>query len=520
MAEINTETKTFIYHKIIPKGMQKVLLLILDGFGLRKEKNKNAVKTAKTPVLNHLLKNHPNSRLKASGAAAGLPNGYMGNSEVGHLTIGAGRTVDGDLVRINKAIKNGSFYRNKALLEAVKHVKRNKTKLHLMGLLSSGGVHSHIGHLFALLELAKKNNVKEVYVHAFLDGRDTEPKSAAKYIRMLQKKMKRLKTGQLATLMGRFYAMDRDNRWNREHKAYDCMVNGIGRKDNSAGGKNETNALKALKKAYQRGETDEFVTPTILTGKGLVKKRDAIIFFNFRSDRARELTKAFILGRFKSFKRKKIIDLKFVSLTQYEKSIKIPVAFPPVFPKNTLGEVISRNRLKQLRIAETEKWAHVTYFFNGLCERIFPNESRIHIMSARNVKTYDKIPAMKVNEITNVLLRNTQKYNFFAVNFANGDMVGHTGNFKAAVKAVEFVDKALGKIITRFPGIIFITADHGNCEDMSAGHETSHTTNDVPFIVVNTKRNLKNGGLRDIAPTILQVLGLKKPKEMTGESLF
>lgn len=500
--------------------MQKVLLLILDGFGIRKEKNKNAVKTAKTPILNHLLKNHPNSCLKASGAAVGLPKGYMGNSEVGHLTIGAGRVVEGDLAKINKAIKNGSFYHNKALLEAVKHVKKNKTKLHLMGLLSDAGVHSHIGHLFALLELAKKNNVEEVYVHAFLDGRDTEPKSAERYLKQLQKKMKLLNIGELATMIGRFYALDRDNRWNRVHKAYDCMVNGVGRKDNSAGEKNEINALKALKKAYQRGETDEFVTPTIMTGKGLVKKRDAIIFFNFRPDRARELTKAFVLGRFKSFKRKKIIGLKFVSLTQYEKSVKIPVAFPPVFPENTLGEVISRNRLKQLRIAETEKWAHVTYFFNGLCERIFPNESRFHIKSARNVKTYDKIPAMKVNEITNALLRNTQKYDFFAVNFANGDMVGHTGNFKAAVRAVECVDKAVGKIITKFPGIIFITADHGNCEDMSTGHETSHTTNDVPFIVVNTKRKLKNGSLRDVAPTILQVLGLKKPKEMTGESLF
>ncbi len=495
----------------------KVLLLILDGWGIRNSKKRNAIKTAKTPVMGQLWKNNPHAVLKASGPAVGLPPGYMGNSEVGHLTIGAGRIVDTDLLRINKSIKKGSFFRNKALLQAISQAKRNKGKLHLMGLLSDAGVHSHLNHLFALLKLAKKQGLKEVYVHAFLDGRDTMPKSAAKYIKMLQLEMKKLKIGQLATMMGRFYAMDRDNRWKREHKAYDCMVNGLGRKD-------ETDAFKALNKAYARGETDEFVQPIILLPKCKVTAGDAVIFYNFRSDRARELTKAFVLGKFKEFQRKKIIDLKFVTLTQYEKKVKVPVAFPPVFPKKTLGEIVSLSGRKQLRLAETEKWAHVTYFFNGLNEKIFPGENRIHIRSDRSVKTYDEKPQMRIKEITAALLQNCGQYDFFVVNLANGDMVGHSGNFKAAVKAVEAVDSCLGKVICSFPGIIFITADHGNCEDMTEKWQTSHTLNDVPLIIVNSGKlgikKLKNGGLCDVAPTILDVLRIKKPKEMGGKSLI
>jgi 2,3-bisphosphoglycerate-independent phosphoglycerate mutase len=492
--------------------MKKVLLLILDGWGYRKEKRGNAIRLAKTPVLDKLWGKYPHALLKASGPAVGLPNGYMGNSEVGHLTLGAGRIVETDLVRINKSINNKSFFRNKVLLDCINHAKKNKQKLHFMGLLSDSGVHSHIKHLFDLLELAKKKGVKEVYIHTFLDGRDTPPKSAAKYIKMLQKKMKQLGIGTLATMMGRFYAMDRDNRWNREHKAYDCMVNCKGRKRNDP--------LKALNEFYRKGETDEFVKPTIFTNKCVVDKDDSVVFFNFRSDRARQLTKAFVLGKFNKFKRKKIMGLKFVTLTQYEKSIKIPVAFPPKFPRKTLGEIVANAGLKQLRLAETEKWAHVTYFFNGLCGCIFPNESRIHIPS-RKVTTYDKTPQMKVKQITKQLLKNRKKHDFFVVNLSNADMVGHTGNFKATIKAVEAIDRSLGKIVKKFDGKIFITADHGNCENMTPECQTCHTTSLVPFIAVNSNKKLKKtGGLSDVAPTILKEMGLQKPKEMTGKSLF
>ncbi|MBU0457131.1 MAG: 2,3-bisphosphoglycerate-independent phosphoglycerate mutase [Nanoarchaeota archaeon] len=492
---------------------QKVLLLILDGWGIRKERKDNAIKLAKTPVIDKLWKTQPHAILKASGTAVGLPKGYMGNSEVGHTILGAGRILDTDLVRINKSIKDGSFFRNKALLEAVNQAKNKKQKLHLMGLLSDAGVHSHIDHLFALLELAKKKGVKEVYVHAFLDGRDTPPKAAGKFIQQLQRKMEELGVGRLATMMGRFYAMDRDNRWNREHKAYECMVDYVGRKD-------ETDPLKALEKAYAKGETDEFIQPTILINKCVVDEDDSIIFFNFRSDRARELTRAFVWGKFKEFKRKKIIGLKFVTLTQYDSLVKVPVAFLPIIPEKTLGEVISLAGISQLRLAETEKWAHVTYFFNGLCEHIFPHEKRIHVQSIKRVKTYDRVPEMKVKKITSTLLKNIKRHDFFVVNFANCDMVGHTGNLKATIKAVEAVDKSIGNIVDKFPGAIFITADHGNCEEMGKDHETAHSTNDVPLIVVNGRGKLKNGGLADVAPTILDYLKIKKPKEMTGKSLY
>jgi 2,3-bisphosphoglycerate-independent phosphoglycerate mutase len=491
--------------------MQKVLLLVLDGWGIKNSRTNNAIKLAKTPNLDKLCKKNPHSVLKAAGKAVGLPEGYMGNSEVGHLTLGAGRVVDGDLRRINKSIKNGFFLKNKVLLKCLKSAKNHVEKVHLMGLLSDAGVHSHIKHLFALLKLCKRIGVKEVYIHAFLDGRDTPPKSAIKYVKLLQNEMKRLGIGQLASMMGRYYAMDRDNRWNREHKAYDAMVNCIGRKENDA--------VKALKNAYARGETDEFIKPILLLDKCVVDKNDSVIFFNFRSDRARELTRAFVWGMFKDFKRKKIIGLKFVSLTQYDSLVKVPVAFKPEIPKHTLGEVISKKGLKQLRIAETEKWAHVTYFFNGLCECVFPNEKRIHV-SSRKVSTYDKTPRMKVKEITNKFLLNKNKFDFFVVNFANADMVGHTGNFKKCVKAVEAVDKQIGRIIKAFKGVILITADHGNCEDMSDDCSTCHTNNKVPLIGVNLDGKLKDGGLSDVAPTILSIMGIKKPNAMSGKSLI
>ncbi|MBI2581841.1 2,3-bisphosphoglycerate-independent phosphoglycerate mutase [Candidatus Woesearchaeota archaeon] len=499
--------------------MQKVLLLILDGFGFRKGKEANAIASAKTPFLDQLWKRYPHTLLQASGKAVGLPKGFIGNSEVGHLTLGAGRVLDTDLIRVDKAIKNKSFFKNKALLEAIHHSKKNKTKLHLMGLLSDAGVHSHINHLFALLEMAKKYDLKEVYLHLFLDGRDTAPKSAEKYLRQLQRKIKEIGVGKIATMMGRFYAMDRDNRWGREHKAYECMVDCVGRKG-------ITDPLKALKHAYAKSETDEFVKPTILTNRCVVEEHDSVIFFNFRSDRARELTRAFVWGKFKEFQRKKIIDLKFVSLTQYDSLVKIPVAFPPVIPKKTLGEVISQKGISQLRIAETEKWAHVTYFFNGLCECVFPHEKRIHVQSLKNIKTYDEAPEMKVKEITDTLLKNIDQHDFFVVNFASADMVGHTGNIKATIKAVEAIDKEIRRIVQKFPGIVFITADHGNCEEMEGKYVTSHTINKVPLVVVGVnrktkaKKGLRPGGLADVAPTILELMEITKPKEMTGRSLL
>ena len=353
--------------------------------------------------------------------------------------------------------------------------------------------------------------VKDVYVHSFLDGRDTPPKSAEKYLKQLLAKMGQLKVGQLATIMGRYYALDRDNRWNREHKAYDAMVNCKGRK--------ASDPLKALKEAYRRGESDEFIKPIILLDKCVVDENDTVIFFNFRSDRARELTRAFVWGKFKEFQRKKITGLDFVSLTQYDSLVRIPVAFPPIIPKNTLGETLSKQGLSQLRIAETEKWAHVTYFFNGLCECIFPNEKRIHLPS-RRVIAYDKTPEMKAKQITAALLKNKDRYDFFVVNLANADMVGHSGNLSAAKKAAEAVDREIGRIIKQFTGMIFITGDHGNCEDMGEKYLTSHTLNKVPFIAVNVDKKLYHGGLADIAPTILKVMEIKQPKEMAGRSLI
>jgi 2,3-bisphosphoglycerate-independent phosphoglycerate mutase len=490
--------------------MPKVLLLVLDGWGIGKKGIGNAVTLAKTPNYNKLLKKYPHTTLDASGSAVGLPTGYMGNSEVGHLTLGAGRIIDSDLKRINKSIRNKSFFRNMALLKAFQSAKKNVEKVHLMGLLSDAGVHSHINHLFALLQMAKKVGVKQVYIHAFLDGRDTPPKSAKKYIKQLQKKMKQLGIGELASIMGRYYAMDRDNRWKREHKAYDAIVNCVGRK--------RSDVMKALDEFYKNGETDEFIKPTLLLDKCVVDENDSVIFFNFRSDRARELTRAFVLGKFKEFKRKQILGLNFVSLTQYDSLIKGPVAFPPIIPETTLGEAISTSRRSQLRLAETEKWAHVTYFFNGLCECVFPNEKRFHIPS-RKVATYDKTPEMKVKEITNTLLNNINRYDFFVVNFANADMVAHTGNIKAARKSVESIDVQLGRIVKLFPGTIVITADHGNAEDMSENCSTCHTVAKVPLIVVDKDKKIvtiKSGGLSNVAPTILKIMGIKKPKEMTA----
>lgn len=500
-----------------------VILIVMDGFGMRKDTNMNAVAAAKKPNFDSFWKKYPHTLLHASGTAVGLPTGLMGNSEVGHLHLGLGRIEDQELVRINKAISDRSFFKNKELLEAMDRVKKNRSSLHLLGLVSDGGVHSHINHLFALLKMAKYNGVRDVFVHAFLDGRDTPPKSAKKYLASLHNFMQKNRIGKIASLSGRYFSMDRDNRWGREHKAYDAMVNGFGMYSSSW-----QNALDA---AYKRGESDEFVQPTIIKSQdgktNLVNGKDSLVFFNFRSDRARELTRAFVAGEFNQFKRKKLLDIHFVTLVQYCKDIQTPVAFPPVELKDNLGETLSKKKIPQFRVAETEKYAHVTYFFNSLKEGPYPGEERV-IVPSPHVPTYDLTPEMSAYQIVKEASRRIQKkkFKFILMNFANPDMVGHTGDFKATVEAVEATDTAIGNIVPL--GIsagydIIITADHGNAEDMSGKFKTSHTTNKVPCIIitkkpVTIKQDPKNS-IANIAPTVLSLMGIVKPKEMI-QSLF
>ncbi len=511
------------------KAAKKIMLIILDGWGYSTKAKWNAPKTAATPNLDYYLQNFPHAILKCGGKFVGLPKGQMGNSEVGHATIGAGRVIDVDLTRINKAIQNGSFFRNKTLLQAIKNVKKQGSALHLLGLVSDGGVHSHINHLFALLKLAKMNGIKDrIYIHCILDGRDTLPNSAKKYITKLFLRIRKLGIkASIATIMGRYYGMDRDNRWHREHKAYDAMVNKMGRikaykefKKTS----NSSNQLKfihaILENYYRQDLSDEFIPPTVI-GPGRVEQNDSVIFFNFRSDRARELTRAFVDGSFKGFRRKRILKLCFVCLTQYDSKIRAPAAFPPSIIKHSLGEIIARMRLPQLRVAETEKYAHVTFFFNCGREKPFPGEHRILIPSPK-VKTYDKKPEMSAFRISAAIIKalKTTFYPFVVVNFANGDMVGHTGIFKAAVNGCSAVDSCIGKIVSSAKDChIIITADHGNCEDMPPG-KTSHSLNPVQFIILSGQYKLRNGSLADIAPTILKMMGIQKPPEMTGKSLL
>ncbi len=499
-----------------------LLLMILDGYGLRENKEGNAIATAKKPNLDKLFSSYPHSILDASGLSVGLPEGQMGNSEVGHLNIGAGRIVYQDLTRITKSIREGDFYRNKTLLQAMENVKKHNSSLHLVGLLSDGGVHSHITHLYALLELAKKQGIKKVYVHAFLDGRDVPPKSALVYIKDAEKKMKEL-GGEFATVIGRYYAMDRDKRWERVEKAYNAMTAGLGIAA-------ETAAL-AVENAYARGETDEFVNPTVIVKKGkpvaLVSDNDSVIFFNFRSDRAREITRCFIEDDFKGFKRKLYPRTHFVGLTQYDETCNVPVAFPPEILKNILADVLSAHHLKQLRIAETEKYAHVTFFFNGGRETPVEGEDRLLIPSPK-VATYDLQPEMSAYRVTDEVVKalSSGKYDVIILNYANLDMVGHTGVFGAAVKAVEAVDECIGMVfdaVTQAGGLLIITADHGNAEQMvdeAGGIHTAHTSDPVPFLFCENGFKLKDGILADIAPTLLGVLGIEKPQEMTGRSLI
>jgi len=502
---------------------KQLVMVIMDGYGLAEPSKGNAVANAKTPNLDEIFKNNPHTELSASGEDVGLPEGQMGNSEVGHTNIGAGRVVYQDLPMITREINGGTFFENEALLKAVKSCKEKDKALHLMGLVSSGGVHSHITHLFGLLELAKRNSLTKVFVHCFMDGRDVAPDSGKESIEELVNKCKELGVGKIATIMGRFYAMDRDNRWDRVEQAYNAMVNGKGEEN--------PDPVDAMQKSYDKKEYDEFVKPVVCDKEGMIKPDDSVIFFNFRPDRAREITRAFVDKDFDGFKRENgYFNLTYICMTQYDETIKgVFVAYPPHFPENTFGEVVSRAGLKQIRIAETEKYAHVTFFFNGGVEQPFKDEERILIPSPKEFPTYDLIPEMSALSVAKAAIDEilSKKHDIVIVNFANCDMVGHTGIYDAAITAVETVDKCIGQIkeaVQKVDGILVITSDHGNAEEMIAGdgvsRQTAHTTNPVPFIICGADVKLKQGRLADISPTLLELLGVKKPEVMTGISLL
>jgi 2,3-bisphosphoglycerate-independent phosphoglycerate mutase len=506
-----------------------VALVILDGWGINPDCDHNAVCLAKTPRLDGLFRKYPHTRIGASGTAVGLPEGQMGNSEVGHLNIGAGRVVYQDLTRVSKSIDDGEFYANPVFCAALARLKKSGGKLHLMGLLSDGGVHSHITHLYALVELARRQQIGDVCIHAFMDGRDTPPKSGKTYLAQLEEKLAEKGLGRVATVTGRYYAMDRDNRWERVEKAWRAMVRGDGKAASSS--------AAAIEDAYAAGETDEFVQPRVIDAEGqspgIVEDGDAIVFFNFRADRAREITRAFTSGDFDGFERPGRPDLAaYVCLTEYDSTFGLPVAFPPETYPRILGEVVAAAGLRQLRIAETEKYAHVTFFFNGGSEEPFAGEDRVLIPSPREVATYDQKPAMSAPAVTDEVVRRVASgaYDLIVLNFANPDMVGHTGVLDAAVQAMKTVDESVGRVVDAVldaGGRLLITADHGNCEQMadpSGGPHTAHTSNPVPLILVDPTRtscSLREGGiLADIAPTVLALLGLERPEEMTGTNLI
>ena len=507
-----------------------VVLMVLDGYGLSDNPEGNAVAMAQTPVMDKLMKECPFVKGNASGLAVGLPDGQMGNSEVGHMNIGAGRIIYQELTKITKSIQDGDFFRNPELLRAIENVKKNHSDLHLWGLLSDGGVHSHITHLYGLLELCKRQGIENVYVHAFLDGRDTPPASGKDYVAALDAKMKEIGVGKIASLSGRYYAMDRDNRWDRVEKAYASLVYGEGEK--------ATDAVQAMADSYAKDVTDEFVLPTVIVDEAgqplsLVKANDSVIFFNFRPDRAIEITRSFCDKDFTGFERKNgFLPLTYVCFTDYDETIENKyVAFKKEGITNTFGAYLAANGKKQLRLAETEKYAHVTFFFNGGVEEPNPDEERILVKSPA-VATYDLQPEMSAPEVGKHLVEaiTSDKYDVIIINFANPDMVGHTGVIPAAVKGVETVDKCVGdavEAIKKMDGVLFICADHGNAEKMidyeTGKPHTAHTTNPVPFILYNydPAYTLREGGcLADIAPTLLEVMGLPQPAEMTGQSLL
>ena len=505
-----------------------VVLMILDGYGLNERHDGNAVYEAKTPVMDRLMKEYPFVKGNASGLSVGLPDGQMGNSEVGHLNMGAGRIVYQELTRITKSIEDGDFFENPEFLAAVENCKNHDSALHLYGLVSDGGVHSHITHIYGLLELAKRNGLTKVFVHCFLDGRDTPPSSGKEFVAELEEKMKELGVGRVASVMGRYYAMDRDNRWDRVKLAYDALTKGEGNRGESA--------TDLIQESYDNGKTDEFVLPAVVTENGapvgLIREHDSVIFFNFRPDRAREITRAFCDDSFSGFEREKRMELTYVCFTDYDETIPNKlVAFKKETISNTFGEFLAAHGKKQARIAETEKDAHVTFFFNGGVEEPNPGEDRILVKSPK-VPTYDMQPEMSAPQVCEKLVEaiHSGKYDVIIVNFANPDMVGHTGVEAAAVKAIEAVDACVGKTVEAIleeNGVLFICADHGNAEqliDYATGEPfTAHTTNPVPFILVNAGEGygLREGGcLADIAPTLIELMGMEQPKEMTGRSLL
>ena len=495
-------------------------LIIMDGFGLRHETEGNAVAAAATPRLEQFFQEFAHTELSASGLDVGLPAGQMGNSEVGHTNIGAGRVVFQDLPRISKAIDDGSFFENPAYVRAMDACREHNSSLHLMGLLSDGGVHSHLEHLFALIKMARDRGLEKVYIHAFLDGRDVSPTSGADFVARTVEKCRELGVGKIATVMGRFYAMDRDKRWDRVEAAYDAMVYGEGAAINPV-------PVAAVKNAYANGVTDEFVEPVICDPDGTISDHDSVIFFNFRPDRAREITRAFVDPDFNGFTRQ-YFPVTFVCTTEYDATMpNVEVAYPRLSVRNGLGEYLSSMGLTQLRIAETEKYAHVTFFFNGGVETQFPGEDRVLVPSPK-VATYDLQPEMSADEVADKCVERIESgaYDVIILNFANCDMVGHTGVFDAAVRAVETVDTCVGRVVDatmKMGGIAMITADHGNAEVMTqpdGSPMTAHTTNPVPFILCGAGTELRKGRLADIAPTILDVMGLAVPEEMDGQTLI
>ncbi len=502
----------------------KVILMIMDGWGIGEDYEGNAITHANLPNFKKVISTYPITKIYAYGLHVGLPEGQMGNSEVGHLNLGAGRIVYQELTRINKSIDEEEFFKNEEFLNAINHVKQNNSALHVYGLLSDGGVHSAMKHIYGLIELAKRNNIEKFYVHAFLDGRDTPPQSAIDYLKEVDAKLKENGFPQIATISGRYYTMDRDNRWERVEKAYNALVLGEG---NVA-----KNSAEAIEKSYADGVTDEFVIPTITLENSRISDGDSVIFFNFRPDREREITRAINFKEFDGFERKKVLnDVYYVCMTQYDEKFGLPIAFKPQSLKNILGEVLDNNGIKQFRTAETEKYAHVTFFFNGGVEKPFGTETRALVKSPA-VATYDLQPEMSAYEVCDNVVNalNSGDYPFVLVNFANPDMVGHTGIIEAAEKAVEAVDTCLGKIVEAVKAndyVMLLTADHGNAEmmiDRTTGNpHTAHTTNVVPFVVINDKENVslrENAALCDVSPTVLKLMGIEKPAEMTGESII
>ncbi len=510
------------------RDQRPLVLIVLDGWGINPRREGNAIAQASTPNMDALARSYPSTQISISGLDVGLPDGQMGNSEVGHMHLGAGRVIYQDLTLIHRAIDDRSFFSAPVFYRALQAVKKSGGRLHLMGLLGDGGVHSHQRHLEALIELASAEKVKATYLHLFLDGRDTAPTSAERFLRELSEQLKAYPEVKIATLGGRYYGMDRDKRWERTEKAYLAITEGAGVRARSVD--------EAIRKSYQNGVTDEFVLPTVIdssTPEGLIRDGDAVIFFNFRADRARQMTRALTEKDFKEFRRDRMISFSaFVTMTEYDKSFGLPAAFPPRNLKNILGEIASRNGIQQLRIAETEKYAHVTYFFNGGEEKKFPLEDRILIPSVKDVPTYDRKPAMSAYEITGSLLEQIEakRHGLVILNYANADMVGHTGNFEATVRACEVVDECIGKVVEatlRHKQRVIITADHGNAEQMihyeTGEIHTAHTSNPVPVIVVDDllkSRSLSPGKAIDVAPTILRMLGIPQPSEMAGHFLI